>query len=115
MKRQHAGLGILIVAALTACMPTSPIIDKEIEKIDIRCLGTEALFEITDPVRLQAVKEEINSSKREGTEEFELAEGHSAILQLEDDSEWEMTFYSSGHAVIEGYYVRSALEDFCGE
>lgn len=115
MKRQHAVLGIIIAAALTACMPTSPIIEKEIEKIDIRCLETDALIEITDPVRLQAVKEEINSSKREGIEEFELAEGHIATLRFDDGSEWEMTFYPSGHAVIEGYYVRSELEDFCGE
>lgn len=77
--------------------------------------GTEELIEITDPVRLQAVKEEINSSKREGTEEFELAEGHTALLRFDDGSEWEMTFYPSGHAVIEGYCVRSELEDFCGE
>ena len=100
---------------LAACNPTSePLIEGDIVKLKIECTNGE-MIEIDDQKTINKVIREINSSRRESSEEMEFDFEHRAILE-DSDGEKENEFFNlftGGKAVVSGYYIHSNINDFC--
>ncbi|AYC29890.1 hypothetical protein [Paenisporosarcina cavernae] len=74
---------------------------------------TEKQMEISDRTEIENVLKELNESRREGTQEMELAEGDSIIFETTAGKELHATLYSNGHTDLKGNYVRSNIQDYC--
>lgn len=100
---------------LGACSNRNPLITEELENMTIQCMDLEELLEVTDEKTLKKILKEINTSRREGTEEMEFPEGHHTSLKTVSGETYDMSLFDNGKSLIEGFYIHSDIPNFCGK
>lgn len=103
---------IPILLVLSSCHSLEPIIAEEITSISITCENAN-IIDITDDKLIDKIIKDINKSRREGTEEWDISVEHT--INLETSSKEIISFYlfSRGGVLIDGYYIHSNIQDFC--
>lgn len=99
---------------LGGCYSVGPLIKEEVEKISIECLESDEIIVIEDKRTIEKLRNEVNGSRREGSEEIEFPIGHHVIYDTVSGDEGSFTFWDGGgKSLIQGYYVHSNIKDFC--
>ncbi|MFJ8064594.1 hypothetical protein ACIQYS_08180 [Psychrobacillus sp. NPDC096426] len=98
--------------ALSSCHSLEPIITEEIVSISITCENAN-IIDITDDKLIDKIINEINKSKREGTEEWDISVEHTINLETSSDEIISFYLYSGGDVLINGYYVHSHIQNVC--
>lgn len=93
---------------------SEPLIEDEMVKLTVECKNGEKIVADDSDVINKVIKE-INSSEREGTQEMEFVLEHQATFENSDGKSDYFNLYSSGGAVVSGYYIHSNIEDLCGK
>ncbi|WP_313893596.1 hypothetical protein [Psychrobacillus sp.] len=90
------------------------LIEGEMVKLTIECKRGKTI-EIDDQKTMNKIIEEINGSRREGTQEMEFDFEHRATFEDSDGEIKSFNLFSNGKAVMSGYYIHSNMDDFCGK
>ena len=102
---------IPILLILSSC-PLEPIITEEIASISITCEKGN-IIEITDDKLIDKMINDINESRREGTEEWDFSVEHTISLKTSSDELISFYLFSGGGVLIDDYYIHSNIQDFC--
>lgn len=106
---------LLLLLLLVSCSNRNPLITEDLEKVTIKCIGSEELLEISDEKTLKKILKEVNNSRREGTEEMEFPGGHDVALETVSGETYSMVVFDGGKSLIEDFYIHSDIPKFCGE
>ena len=79
----------------------------------IQCMGSEELLVVTDEKMLKKILEEINNSRREGTEEMVFPEGHDFTIETVSGGTYSMSVFDNGKLLTKGFYIHSDIPNFC--
>lgn len=70
-------------------------------------------MDITKDKEIEKIIDDINKSKREGTEEWDILVEHTINFETASGEMISFYLYSGGEVLIKGYYVHSHIQDFC--
>ena len=106
---------LLILLLLVSCSNRNPLITEELKSVTIQCMGSDELLEITDEKMLKKILKEINSSRREGTQEMEFPESHNGTMVTGSGVTLNMSLFDNSKLLVEDFYIHADLPDFCGK
>lgn len=89
-----------------------PLIEGEMIKLSIKCTNGNTVV-IDKQATIDKVINDINSSKREGTEEIEFDLEHQATLESNHGETVTFNLFDGGKTLVSGYYVHSNIDDYC--